>query len=212
MSAHEDIGAAIRATADEVSAPTDLRHRVDEQYEQAAGRRRRRTRVWLPAGALAGAAVAVLVVVLASSSPSAAPPAATLALKDPTTGAPVIASDPRFMDQGVGGVQFPNYDWAKATHPRWPAVGVRTGTVGGRRAVAVTYRRGTSSVGYAIVDGHALPWPEGTRGTTANGTPVFVSRYDDATVVTWRRGGHTCVLASRTVPASKLLAFVDWQV
>lgn len=211
MISDEDIGAAIRATAEQVSAPTDLRMRVDQQHEKAAAGRRRR--LWAPLGAVAGlAAAAVLVVVLATGSDPAAPPAATLALRGPAASAPVIASDPRFMDQGVGGVPFPNYGWAKAAHPRWPAVGVRTGTVNGRRAVAVTYRRGTSSVGYAIVDGGALPWPEGKPGRTANGTPVFVSRYEDATVVTWRRGGHTCVLASRTVPASKLLAFVDWQV
>jgi hypothetical protein len=46
---------------------------------------------------------------------------------------------------------------------------------------------------------------------TANGTRFAVLREGDATIVTWRRDGHTCVLAGRGAGVEEqLVAFASW--
>jgi hypothetical protein len=88
---------------------------------------------------------------------------------------------------------------------------VRHDTVGGRAATTVTYRGPAGDVGYTIVDGAPLPEPEGARRVVSAGVPMRVFTKDGATVVTWRRGGHTCILAGRGRDAeARLVAFASW--
>lgn len=208
----DPVGRRIRAAALRVEAPPALRERLAEQERQAARRRARGGR--LPAvAAAAGAGLAVLAVIAlvvggGSSGPSV-DDAAALALARPTDPPPALdASDSTRVQAAVGGVAFPNYAY---TWPKWRAAGARRDTIDGRAATTVTYRGPRGDVGYTIVDGEPLPEPDGARHVTVDGVRLAVVRRDGATVVTWRRGGHTCVLASRERGAEpQLIRFATW--
>jgi hypothetical protein len=40
---------------------------------------------------------------------------------------------------------------------------------------------------------------------------VRALEYEGRDVVTWKRGGHTCVLSSKDVPRAELLALAGWK-
>jgi hypothetical protein len=140
---------------------------------------------------LAGAAATVLLVVLlvpGGNGPSVAD-AAVLATRPPTTGTP--ASLP-----AVEGVRFPRWD----RRFRWRATGVRSDRLGDRDATTVYYRYDGHRVGYTIVGGPALRSRPGFHS----------SRIGGRTVVTWRRGGHTCVLSGAGVRSTTLLRLASY--
>ena len=201
----ERIGAAIRATADRVEAPPDLRERI------AAGRPRRApVRPWGLASVGAVVAIAVLAVVIAWPSASRAEPsvadAARVALGASTLPPPAVDQDDRhFVVASVGGVRFPNYAYDSS----WRAVGARRDALRGRSSATVAYAVGAVRVGYTIVDGRPLESPGGAGHAVAGVTPVRVARDDGTLTVWWERGGHTCVLASRTATLPQLLSFVS---
>jgi hypothetical protein len=108
----------------------------------------------------------------------------------------------------VDGVAFPNYTYA---WPRWRTVGARQDRIDGRDATTVVYRGPLGDVGYTIVAGKPLAEPEGARYVSAGGLRLAVVRRDGATVVTWRRDGHTCVLAGRGPGVERqLVRFATW--
>jgi hypothetical protein len=164
------------------------------------------------AGALVAAAAAALVIALVSGGGTSTPSvdaAAALALARPTAPAPAATgpADTQLAAH-VGDVTFPNYAYR---WPAWKAAGRRQDMVGGRSATTVTYRGPAGDVGYTIVDGTPLPEPEGARRVVADGVPMRVFAKDGATVVTWRRDGHTCILAGRGKGAeARLVAFASW--
>jgi hypothetical protein len=213
--------ALIRST--EVSAPPALRARLEAQLAAAErAQRDKRPRPELPwrrergargpwprAGfALPGLAVAslaaVVIVVLATSGGSTlrAPSvrsAAAIALRAPTAPAPTQTGDR--LDVSAGGIQFPYWQATVG----WRAVGTRTDTIQGRRVVTVFYtapKRGR--VGYSIVGGSALTIPA-AQVINRRGIAFTVLRTSGATVVTWQRDGHTCVMASRTGAPQRLI-------
>jgi hypothetical protein len=203
-------GGKIRELTAGIEAPPRLRARVEEA-------RARPGRRWLalPAVAVATVAAAAVAIALVVGGGAAGPTvddAAALALARPTQPAPAVnASDAQLVDARVANLTFPNYAYASGT---WKAVGRRTDTLDGRAATTVTYRGPLGDVGYTIVDGDALPEPgDGqARWVERGGLRLAVLRRGDATVVTWRRGGHTCVLAGRTRPGmeERLLSFATW--
>lgn len=207
------VGARIRALAGEIEAPPALRARIAEERRRRRGGAwggRRRWWVALPAGALAAAAVVVALVVGGGAAGPTVGDAAALALKAPDRPAPAVdAGDAHLVQAEIGGIRFPNYAY---TWQRWRAAGQRDGTLSGRAAKVVTYRGPLGDVGYAIVDGEPLPEPGGARRVTAAGQRFALLRQDGAVVVTWRRAGHTCVLAGRDAPGmeARLLAFATW--
>ena len=208
----EQIGAAIRAAAAQVSAPHDLRARIAQDRLRGAPPHRRRSRpAALIAGASALAAVVVaLAIVLAPGSPRRRrwPTPPCVALSAPTRPAPgVDPADPRFVAASVAGIRFPNYAYDSS----WRTVGGRIDALRRRPSQTVTYARGPVRVGYTIVDGLPLGAPAGARRADADGTPVWVARLDGALVVSWERAGHTCVLASRTATLPQMLRFVAWR-
>jgi hypothetical protein len=212
----EAIGARIRALTGDVEAPPALRARIEAERAKAdvARSRRRFSIPALPAaaaGAVAAVAVALLLVLSGGGSgagPSVAD-AAVLALARPTAPAPAVnASDRHLIDAHIAGITFPNYGYQ---WPRWQTSGQRTDTISGRAATTVTYRGPRGDVGYTIVDGKPLPEPKGVRHVTSNGMRFAVLSKGDATVVTWRRAGHTCVLAGRGKGVeTQLVAFASW--
>lgn len=199
----ERIGAAIRATADRVEAPQDLRERI------AADRQRRARRAsWRPVAALAVLVAAMVALVLAGPSAPGTPTvddATRVALSEGTSPAPPVDSgDPRFVRASIGGVSFPNY----AAGSAWRVVGARSDTLDGRESATVVYSAGAQRVGYTIVDGRTLAIPEAWDRDEVGGVPVWTWTWDGVTAVVWERGGHTCVLASRTATRAQLLRLV----
>lgn len=72
--------------------------------------------------------------------------------------------------------------------PGFQAVGARTDTIEGRRAITVTYRRNGVELHYALVDGDPLALPgEGD---------VVADRAGALALVAFEVGGQTAVLAS----------------
>jgi hypothetical protein len=105
----------------------------------------------------------------------------------------------------VNEIYFP--DWRAELG--WRAVGQRTDTLSGRRAVTVYYRRGGDEVAYTIVATPPLPEPN-AQALQARSVTVRALRSGGRTVVTWRRLGNTCVLVSRTLDARALASLASW--
>ena len=200
--------AATQAAATE-PAPARLRAAVQAQV---AARRRRRVRRVVPrlalAGAAAGAAGVALVVALGggASGPTVAD-AAALAGRPPTGPAPArLEGSPTQLAAGVQGARFPDF---RRTYG-WRPAGVRRGTVDGRRATVVYYRKGGHRIAYAIVSGSPLPRPSGARGSVRRGVEFQAFRVNGRPAVTWRRVGHTCVLIGAASRAN-LLTLASWR-
>jgi hypothetical protein len=207
---HDVLAGRIRALTGAIEAPASLREGIEAQRDGARSRPRRRRWIALPVGGLvAAAAVAVALLVGGGAAGPTVDEAAALALQQPNLPAPKIdTTNIHLVKVTIDDLQFPNYgyEWA-----RWKAIGHRIGTVAGRDAKTVTYRGPLGDVGYAIVAGDPLPEPKDARYVTAGGRRFAVVRHGDATVVTWRRAGHTCVLAGRGLGMEeRLISFAAW--
>ncbi|WP_445150408.1 hypothetical protein [Baekduia sp. Peel2402] len=208
---HEAFAEQIRALTGAIEAPPSLREGIEEQRRGTRSRVPRGRRwIALPIGGLvAAAAVAVALLVGGGAAGPTVDEAAALALQQPNLPAPKIdTTNIHLVKVKIDDLQFPNYgyEWS-----RWKAIGHRIGTVAGRDAKTVTYRGPLGDVGYAIVAGDPLPEPKDARYVTAGGQRFAVVRHGDAVVVTWRRGGHTCVLAGRGPGMEeRLVSFAAW--
>lgn len=185
----------------DVEAPASLRAAFNERTREADRRRRRlRFGFALPA-AVAVAAVLVIVLVTGATAPGPSlQQTVRLTLAAATSPAPT-ERDAATLDATAAGIAFPY--WQQTVG--WRAVGARTDRVGGREIQTVFYggRRGRR-VGYAIVGGPAVPVGEG-RTVTRGGVPYRFAHQGAATLVTWLRSGHTCVIAGRGVSEETLL-------
>ena len=209
---HDALAEQIRGLTGAIEAPASLREGVEEQRRRAEARAPRRRRRWiaLPVGGLAAAAaVAVALLVGGGAAGPTVDAAAALALQRPNLPAPKVdTTNIHLVKVKIDDLQFPNYSYEWS---RWKAIGHRIGTVAGRDAKTVTYRGPLGDVGYAIVAGDPLPEPEHARYVTSGGRRFAVVRHGDATVVTWRRAGHTCVLAGRGPGMEqRLVSFAAW--
>jgi hypothetical protein len=194
----------------EAPAPPELRRSILERNAAlGASSARRRWTLPMPAFALAlsgvAAAACVALVLLLTTGSSSPPPTvarvALVALERPTAAAPAS-----FVAEGTS-IAFP--DW---TARGWPSTGARHDAVAGRRVTTEFYRSyDAGTLGYAIASGAPLGW--GARGVTRrlDGDRYGVISERGATVVTWVQDGHTCILASRTAPASALLELASAQ-
>jgi hypothetical protein len=203
------VAEAIRREAAAVRAPQRLRATLAAQQDRRAARLRGRR------GALVAAAVAALAAVVLTVHPGAErgrpsiAGAAAIALLPSLQAAP--AADPRspaLLRASVGGVRFPAY---AGGGPNWRATGLRRSQYEGRVVVAVAYRHASGArVGYAIVAGAPLPVSPGAQVVARGALRFAVARRAGATIVTWRRGGRTCVLASRDASAPAMIAMAAW--
>ena len=161
--------------------------------------------------AIAGAAVATAVVlaVVLSGGPGAptVADAAELATQAPTAPAPSSGTSPTKLAIGVEGVAFPDY----AELYGWRPIGVRRGRIDGRDATVVFYRKDGRRVAYVIVAGRGLARPSEAQAEVVGGVEYRVLRLDGRLAVTWRRGGHTCVLIGGAT-RSELLQLASWPV
>ncbi len=171
--------------------------------------RRSRARRFVPRLALAGglAAVAAVVAAIVLSGGPGAPTvadAARLASQAPNGPAPPPLSSTK-LALDVEGVVFPNLArWAG-----WHTRGVRRGRVDGRSATVVFYGKGGKRIAYVIVAGSGLRRPSGAQVTTRYGVEYQTLRLNGRLAVTWRRGGHTCVLIGQATRA-ELLKLASW--
>ncbi|HTU30349.1 MAG TPA: hypothetical protein VMF07_13280 [Solirubrobacteraceae bacterium] len=206
----------------EIAAPASLRASVAGLTDATSGRPgryrgrqgaadRRQTAFWRQRAsiglvALAVVLIAVVSTVLHGQTAPTVGSTARLALARATGPAPTVSSSDHdvlaLRPTGASSIPFPSY----ARFTAWRATGVRRDTLQGRHVTTVFYSVGGTRVGYAIVSGAALAMP---RGSTVRGPTgiryVFVSS-GGAQILTWRRDGHTCVIAGRSVSRSTLLA------
>ncbi|HUB76683.1 MAG TPA: hypothetical protein VL977_06485 [Solirubrobacteraceae bacterium] len=182
-------------------APAGLRARITAPpARRGAARRRPRARV------VAVACLALVALGIVFAVRTRAPDVRGeihLALARATLPAPrVSARRPGLLSAAVAGIPFP--DW----QPRgWRATGARSDSFSGRGVETVFYSSPEyGRAGYSIVAGGGLRVAGAVRQVARGGVAYAVLRVDRANVVTWRRDGHTCVIASRSVGRGTLLA------
>jgi hypothetical protein len=145
-------------------------------------------------GVLSGGLTVADAAAFAAKAPSAPPPAG-------------VPGTPQLLDAKVDGVPFPNY----AKKFGWKPVGVRRDHESGRDIVTVYYRKDGRTVAYSIVSGDALDIPSDSRPSTSARVEYRTFRHNGRTVVTWKRGGHTCVLSAPAVARGELVSLADWR-
>jgi hypothetical protein len=194
-----------------VRAPASLHRSIEELVSSAPTRQRRRAPALrlAGAGALATAAVAVVVLVLGGGvAPAPTVLEASRVALAPSNRAAPVENPARqgTLKASVEGVSFPYW----GGRGDWPAAGARSDRLDGRAITTVFYTaRGGMRVGYAIVAGSPLPAPPTGTVVERGGVRFDVLAAAGATIVTWREGGHTCILAARGLPARTLLDLVS---
>jgi len=209
---------AIIGSLGDVQAPVALHSSIESLVADASPRRRRATARWrlAGAGALAAAAVAAFIIALSSTTTSepTVPQAARLALGPATISSPSESSRDRgVLDSSVEGIAYPYWQGNFG----WQTDGARVDHLQGRTVTTVFYTRNASTstgpagrIGYAIVAGPALPLPGGNV-RTVRGVRFHILASAGATVVTWRRAGHTCILVARGVASNTLVHLAAWE-
>jgi anti-sigma factor RsiW len=191
----------LREAAAATEAPFELRRRVDALIAQPPPARRR----WRPFAVLAsaGASLAVVVaLVLGGGAPSVGD---VLDAAGNSRAATVTLTGGPLLEVQVEGTRFPDYEQKFG----WRAVGQHEDEVDGRLVRTVDYRKGGDQVSYSIVAGDALDEPDGSD-LEAEGTRI--RRVGDSRAVTWRRGGHTCVMeGSPGVSVATLAELAGWK-
>jgi hypothetical protein len=199
--------AALR-TVDE-RAPAWLRARLEPESTRP-GRRRFSLSVPLAGGLAAGAAFAVLLALLlpgGAGGPTVVE-ASELAARPAEAAAPgPVPSEPALLDARADGLAFPN--WAEEFG--WRATGRREDEIDGRRAVTVFYEKEGRRIGYTILSGDPIDPPGEASTTNLEGVTLRGLSADGRVIVTWPRGGHTCVLSGTGVDAATLLDLAAWQ-
>jgi hypothetical protein len=107
----------------------------------------------------------------------------------------------------VDGVKFPYWE----DRFGWRSTGMRNDQMDGRTVTTVFYSdpRGRR-IGYAILAG--APAPRIGAGTIAwrDGVPYRLLTENGASVVTWLRDGHLCVVSGHGVSSATLLRLASW--
>jgi hypothetical protein len=201
----ERLLALVRRASGPVAAPAGLRSRIEAE---------RRPRRWaslrdglvLGSGLAAAATALALVLVPAGAAPTVAS-AAGFSTRGATGGAPALEpGQPKLLAKAVGGVRFPN--WRRQFG--WQATGARADRLSGRDTGTVFYEKNGHRLGYTIVAGSSLPVPSGAMQFMRGGTNLRVLTVNGRLVVTWRRGGRTCVLVGSGVDRDVLLELASW--
>jgi hypothetical protein len=189
----------------EASAPAWLRARVEPERQ----RRRRVSFIPLAGGLAAGAAFAIFLALVlpgGAGGPDVVE-AATLAVQPAAAPAPgPDPAQPNLLAARADGLAFPN--WAKEFG--WRATGRRVDELDGRRAVTVLYEKEGQRIGYTILSGDLIEPPEEASTAIRDGTTLRGLEADGRVIVTWPRGGRTCVLSGVGVDAAALLDLAAW--
>jgi hypothetical protein len=194
----------------DLPAPSGLRAQIDsERRRPSAPVRRRRLEI---AGGLAGIAaaaalVALLVLPTGSGGPSVVEAAQLSDLPATQDSVPVDRSNPKLLAASGDGVPFPNL----AGEFGYREAGARSDELDGRETKTVFYERGGKRIGYTIVSGKAIDPPDGAAKTELNGVALASTSDGPKRIVTWLRGGRTCVLSGDGVSTAELLELASWK-
>jgi hypothetical protein len=133
--------------------------------------------------------------------------AAALTLSPATMTAPAEDAAHRAqLAASVDGVSFPY--WGERFG--WRGSGARSDRLAGRSVMTVFYSNAEGRrIGYAIASGHA-PVTHGGTVIERWGISYRVLSQGGATVVSWQRAGHLCVVSGRGVSAHTLLSLASW--
>jgi hypothetical protein len=199
--------ALVRSAAAEVEAPAGLRRRV-EGLRPGEARPSRQRRLAFGAGLAVAAAVAIVLALTLPGGPGgpSLAEAAGLGTLPATARAPAPAREqPKLLDAAMDGIPFPN--WLEKFG--WKATGARKDSIGGRHATTVFYEKNGKRIGYTIVDGDPLDVPEHAGHARREGIDLRVFDVNGRPVVTWERGGKTCILTGAAEPGvlAKLAAW-----
>jgi hypothetical protein len=212
----------IRALESGPRAPERLYRRIEELEAQ----RRGGPRAWAPgvavgrpawlgrgllAAGVAAAFAVALVVVLGSLGGPSAPTvvaAAELSLR-PATGPPPHASAerPELLERSFAGVSFPA--WSERFG--WDASGVRGDELDGRRTQTVFYRHTHHRIGYTVISGATISPPADAEVLNQAGVKLYRFRLGRQDVVTFERGGQTCVLSGAVHDPDTLVKLASWK-
>jgi hypothetical protein len=193
----------------DVTAPASLRQGLEAKRRSTPARPRRRLALKT---SLAGAAAAIaLTVVLAlgtgSGGPTVVEAARLFDLPATRASVPVDQANRKLLAASVDGVPFPNLhaDFV------WKQAGERSDELEGRSARTVYYTRDGQRIGYTILAGEAIGPPAGARQKVQNGVRLSSVTENGRAIVTWLRGGRTCVLSGKGVSAKDLREVASWK-
>jgi hypothetical protein len=194
----------------DLQAPARLRQTLEAERSRPSTAARRRRLAF--GGALAGAAAAVaLTIALVAPSGSGGPTVVEAAqlsgLPAMQASVPVDPANGKLLAASVSGVSFPNLhaDFV------WRQAGSRSDELDGRRTKTVFYERAGQRIGYTILSGDPVDAPDGARPTVQNGVRLSTARDRSGAIVSWLRGGHTCVLSGSGVSAKDLREVASWK-
>jgi hypothetical protein len=200
-------------------APLALRERIEADSARAvkrgagarSGSGSRGLLGWLlPAGGLVAAATVALVLVLGNANAPSVLATASLAIGGPVLPAPAEdTSNEAVLKASMEGVPFPY--WGDSF--QWKAVGARDDKIEDRTAKTVFYDNAKGErAAYTILGGDTIDAPSGSHEQTRSGIQLWITQDKGRRIVTWTRGGHTCVLsAPLAVPEQKLLELASWK-
>jgi hypothetical protein len=201
-------------------APERL-HRTIERLEAEAAARRP-VRRWTPPArpallrpALATAGVAAVVAVALAialpldrpSDPTVAE-AAELSLHPATEPAPhERAKRPELLRRSFAGVSYPA--WSERFG--WRATGARSDELDGRATETVFYQHTHHRIGYTVISGATIEPPADAETLTVAGIDLHRFRLGRQDVVTFERGGRTCVLSGAVHDPDTLVKLASWK-
>jgi hypothetical protein len=184
-------------------APTSLRIAIDTKRHRMPRRQGRLLYGGALAAAVAGV-VALLVLLLPGGSPGApsVSQAAALAFRGPVFAAPQVRGTT--LSAAVEDVYFPNWGLL-----HWHAIGQRIDHVGGKLAMTVYYQGHHRQIAYTILAAPPLPLPR-VPMLHLDGVDLQSFALRGRLVVTWRKGGHTCILSGSGVPKAEFARLAGW--
>ncbi len=186
---------------------TVLAERAGPARGRPARGRRLAPRIALAGVAGVAAATVLAIALIGGPGGPTVAEAASLAARPATAPAPSSIAGTSRLAIGVEGVAFPDFSsWSG-----WRPLGVRRDRLEGRAATTVFYGRDGRRIAYVIVSGDALPRPAGGQTTPVGGVEYQTLRLSDRLAVTWRRGGHTCILLGQASRV-ELISMAGWSV
>jgi hypothetical protein len=107
----------------------------------------------------------------------------------------------------VDGVPFPYWE----DRFGWRSTGTRSDQIERHMVTTVFYANSSDQrIGYAILAGTPAPRIDGGVIAWRRGVPYRLLTENGASVVTWLRDGHLCVLSGRGVSGATLLRLASW--